>query len=133
MPIPEHQAQAERIGREFIDAFNLRDADALVALVHPEIEFRPTMLVGSRRVYEGYEGVRAWVADLVASGMDHQVRVREIRMLDAARFVMLTEVLLDGEVISPSAMVATMRDGKIAEAQAYLSDEGTLAGLDLLS
>jgi ketosteroid isomerase-like protein len=29
-------------------------------------------------------------------------------------------------------MVATLRDGKIVEAKAYLSDEATLAELDLL-
>jgi len=54
----EHRAQADRIGREFVDAFNRRDADGLVALSHPDIEFRPTMLAGSKRVYKGHEGLR---------------------------------------------------------------------------
>lgn len=133
MPADRPQAQATQIGHRFIEAFNLRDAEALVALTHPDIEFRPTMLVGSKRVYVGHEGLRAWVADLVASGAEHQVRVREVRMLGDERLIVLTEVLLDGETISPSAMVATLRDGKIIEAKAYLSDETTLKELDLLS
>ncbi|MGH2913216.1 MAG: nuclear transport factor 2 family protein, partial [Solirubrobacteraceae bacterium] len=121
-----------QIGHGFIEAFNLRDAEAMVALTHPELEFRPTMLAGSRRVYKGHDGLRTWVADLVASGAEHQVRVREVRVLGEQRLIVFTEVLLDGEAISPSAMVATLRDGKIVEARAYLSDEETLAELDLL-
>jgi ketosteroid isomerase-like protein len=128
----ERQVQANQVGHDFIAAFNLRDADALVALAHPDVEFRPTMLVGSRRVYKGHEGLRTWVADLIASGAEHQVRVREVRTLGDERLVVLTEVLLGGEVISPSAMIATLRDGKVVEAHAYLSDETTLAELDLL-
>ncbi len=133
MPAAQNQAQATQIGHDFIDAFNARDAEALVALTHPDIEFRPTMLVGSKRVYKGHDDLRAWVADLVASGAEHQVRMREVRTVGEERLIVLTEVLLDGEVITPSAMVATLRDGKIVEAKAYLSDEVTLTELDLLS
>jgi ketosteroid isomerase-like protein len=125
-------AEADRIGREFVDAFNRRDADALVALAHPEIEFRPTMLVGSKRVYRGHDGLRRWAADLIAAQTEHQVRVREIRSLGDQRFLLLSEVLLDGEAVTPSAMVARLADGKIIEARAYLSDEEMLTELDLL-
>lgn len=130
----EHEGSAESGGvvREFVEAFNRRDADALVALAHPEIEFRPTMLVGSKRVYRGHDGLRHWAADLIAAETMHQVRVREIRPLGGGRFLLLSEVLLDGEVVSPSAMVAGLADGKIVEAHAYLSDEEMLAELDLL-
>lgn len=54
----------DEIGRDFTDAFNRRDADGLVALADPAIEFCPTELVGSRRAYHGHEGLRQWVADL---------------------------------------------------------------------
>jgi len=129
----EHRVQADSIGREFVDAFNRRDADGLVALSHPDIEFRPTMLAGSKRVYKGHEGLRCWVAELVASGAQHHVRVSEIRKLDDRRFLLLSEVLLDGEAVAPSAMVAKLAGGKIIEDHAYLSDEGMLVELDLLS
>jgi ketosteroid isomerase-like protein len=133
VPTFQHKVQADRIAHDFVNAFNLRDTEALVALTHPEVEFRPTMLAGSKRVYKGHDDLRTWVADLVASGAEHQVRVREVRALGEERLILLTEVLLDGEAITPSAMVATLRDGKIVEAKAYLSDETTLNGLDLLS
>jgi ketosteroid isomerase-like protein len=128
----EHQVQLTRIGEEFIGAFNLRDAAGLLALAHEDIEFHPTMLVGSKRVYKGHDGLRSWLADLLDSDAKHQVRVREIRALDDERLIVLSEVLLDGETISPSAMIATVREGKIVNARAYLSDEATLAELDLL-
>lgn len=123
---------AEELGRRFIDGFNRRDADALVALVHPELEFLPTVLVGARAVYRGRDGLRRWVEDLIASGASHTVRVREVREIGPDRFVVLTEVLIGGEVTSPSAMLATTRDGLIVTAKAYLSDEQTLIRVGVL-
>jgi hypothetical protein len=128
----ERQAQADRIGRQFIEAFNRRDADGLVALSHPEIVFRPTMLVGSRRVYRGHAGLRSRVAKLITADTMHQVRVCETRSLGHQRFVVHSEVLLDGEAITPSAMVAELLGDRIVDVHAYLSDEALLTELDLL-
>lgn len=123
---------AEKLGRRFIDGFNRRDAEALVALVHPELEFLPTILVGQRVVYRGRDGLRRWVEDLISSGASHTVRVREVREIGPDRFVVLTEVLIEGEVTSPSAMLASTRDGLIVTARAYLSDEETLIRVGVL-
>lgn len=123
---------ADELGRRFIEGFNRRDADALVALVHPELEFLPTVLVGARAVYRGHEGLRRWVADLVASDAAHKVRVRKVREIAPDRFVVLTEVLIEDEVTAPSAMLATTRDGLIVTAKAYLSDEQTLIRVGVL-
>ncbi len=128
----DEELSAEQLGQRFIDAFNRRDADALVALAHPDVEFLPTMLVGQRAVYRGHDGLRRWVADLVASGAVHQVRVRTVRRLSAERFAVLTEVLIEGDVTSPSAMIAALRDGLIVRAKAYLSDEQTLIRVGVL-
>lgn len=123
----------DAIGRGFTDAFNRRDADGLIALADPEIEFCPTELVGSRRAYHGHEGLRQWVTDLGESPIKHQVRVREVRTLDERRFLLLSEVVLDGELISPSAMLAHVDErGAIVKAHAYLTDEQMLAQLDAI-
>jgi hypothetical protein len=117
----------EAIAREFIDAFNRRDAEGLVALCDAEIDFQPTPLVGAHDGYRGHDGLRRWVEDLGTSGLDHQVRVREVRVLDERRFLLLSEVWIDGELVSPSAMLARLTEtGAIVEAQAFLSDEETL-------
>jgi SnoaL-like protein len=122
----------ETIGRAFIDAFNHRDAEALVALCDPTIDFHPTPLVGSHRAYRGHDGVREWVTDLRSSTIDHRVRVRKVLELDGRRFLVLAKVLLDGEVVSPAAMLARVGDdGLIVEAHAYLSDEEILAQMGL--
>ena len=123
---------AEELSRRFVDSFNRRDADALVALCHPELEFLPTVLVGQRAVYHGHHGLRHWVEHLVASGASHQARVRRVRALDDERFAVLTEVLLDGEIVSPSAMVVRVEDGLIVHVKAYLSDEETLVRVGVL-
>jgi hypothetical protein len=126
-------ASIETIGHRFIDAFNRRDAEGLVALADPAIEFHPTSIVGSRRVYRGHEGLRRWVQDLETSEIQHQVCAREVRALDDGGFAILSEVLLGGEFVSPSAMIATLSDsGAIVEAHAYLTDEHTLTQLGLM-
>ena len=120
----------DEIGRRFIDAFNRRDAPSLVALADPAIEFYPTELVGSRRTYNGHDGLRQWIADLRESPIQHQVRVREVRTLDGRRFLLLSEVLLEGELVSPSAMLAHVDErGAIVKAHAYLTDKQMLAQL----
>ncbi len=126
------ERSAQELAERFVDAFNRRDADALVALCHPELEFVPTILVGARAVYRGHDGIRRWVAELAASGAAHRVRVRYVRELAPDRLAVLTEVLIEGEVTTPSAMIAVLRDGLIAHAKAYLSDERTLIRVGVL-
>lgn len=122
----------EELARRFIDGFNRRDADALVTLSHPRIEFLPTILVGQRAVYHGHDGLRRWIGDLHTSGAAHEVRVRKVRVLAPDRFAVLTEVLIDGELLSPSAMIAKLEEGLIVHAKAYLSDEVTLIRVGVL-
>lgn len=77
--------------------------------------------------------MRRWVADLEVSEIEHRVRVREVRALDERRFLVLSEVLLGGESVSPSAMLASLGNtGGILHAHAYLSDEQMLARLGLV-
>jgi hypothetical protein len=117
---------------QFIDAFNRRDADAFLALMDATVEFHPTALVGVRRRYDGHEGVRRWLGEVESSQMKHQVRVREVRPTEDG-FVLLSEVLLDGKLVSPSAMIARLGvDGKIVEARAFLTDEELLVHLGVI-
>jgi hypothetical protein len=131
--MPGRAELMDAIGRRFVDGFNRRDAEALVALADPQIEFHPTVLVGDRRTYHGHDGLRRWMAELGATQAGHLVRVREVRVQDERSFVLLTEVLLEGELLSPSAMLARLSDAElIVHARAYLTDEQTLTQLGLL-
>ena len=53
-------------------------------------------------------------------------------MLAPDRFAALTEVAMEGELLSPSAMIANLEDGLIIHAKAYLSDELTLVRVGVL-
>lgn len=120
------------LARGFVQAFNDRDADALVALAHPRIVFRPPSLDSRRRTYNGYAGLRRWIAEIDATGVDFQVHVREIRPLAPSGFVVLSKLRVDDELITDSAMVASVHEDKIIEAHGYLSDEGMLAHLGVV-
>jgi hypothetical protein len=120
------------IARRFVDAFNQRDADGLVALSDPAIEFHPTSLVGKRQRYDGHDGLRRWVAELETSGIGHQVRAREVRPHEDG-FVLLCEVLLDGSPVTLGAMVARLSDRHaIIEARTLLTDAELLARIGVM-
>ncbi len=122
----------ETLAHRFVDAFNRRDADALVAVAHRRIIFRPSTLVGPRRTYHGHDGLRRWIADLVATGLDFQVGIREIRRLGPGGFLVLSKVHVDDELLADAAMIATVRDGTVLEAHSYLTDELLLTRLGLI-
>jgi len=116
----------------FVTAFNDRDADALAALAHPHIVFRPTALMGHRRTYHGHAGLRRWVAEIAATGADYQADIREIRPLRPNGFLVLSKLHVGDELITDSAMIASVEQDKIAEAHGYLSDEGMLHHIGLI-
>jgi hypothetical protein len=120
------------LARGFVEAFNDRDADALVALAHPRIVFRPTSLVGNRRTYHGHAGLRRWVAELAAIGADFQAHIREIRPLRPSGFLVLSKLRVGDELITDSAMIASVLQDRIIEAHSYLSDESTLVQIGLI-
>jgi hypothetical protein len=120
------------LARGFVEAFNDRDADALVALAQPRIVFRPTTLAGHRRTYHGHPGLRRWVAEIDAAGVDVQVQIREIRPLWPSSFLVLSKLRVGDELITDSAMIASVHQDKIIEAHGYHSDEQMLAHLDLI-
>ncbi len=126
-------AAIEAAGRTFVDAHNRRDFEALCALTDPEIAFHPTSLTGGERIYRGHEGLRRWVDHLHESKIVHRAQIRELRVLDENRLMILTNVLVDGELVTEAAMLTRLTDdGAIAEIHAYLSDEEMLKQVGLL-
>ena len=128
----EIHPSVEALARGFVEAFNQRDAEALVALAHPRIVFRPSTLIGRRRTYNGHDGLRRWIAELLATRLDVQARVREIRPLRPRGFLVLSKVRIDEELIADAAMIAVVHEGKIVEAHSYLSDERMLGRLGMI-
>lgn len=126
-------ATLEAAGRKFVDAHNRRDIEALCELTDPGIAFHPTAMTGGERVYRGHDGLRRWVDHLHGSKIVHQAQIREVRALDDNRLMILTNVLVDGELVTEAAMLARLTDdGAIVEIHAYLSDEEMLKQVGLL-
>lgn len=131
-PAPIEQTDpSERLVRHWAQAINARDVETVVALSHPEIDLHP-MQIAVAGHYSGHDGVRAWIRDILASEIGHQVTYRGLRTLPDGRVALFGEVCLEGKVISPYTLLATLRDGKIALTRSYLADEETLRLLKLL-
>lgn len=124
MAVP--RVSIETVARQFVDAFNRRDVEGMVALSDPEIAFHPSALVGERRHYHGHEGLGRWVADLDSAQFGYRVEVKEVRATERG-FLALSEIMLANELVSPAAMLARLNDdGLIVEARSFLTDEETL-------
>jgi hypothetical protein len=122
-----------KIGRQFVEAFNRRDVDAMAALIDAaRFEFHPSALVGTRKRYLGEEGLRRWLDDLERSHIRHKALVHEVRELDPERFVVISEVLLGDKSVTPSALLGRVVEGKLVAARSYLSDESTLREMGVI-
>ena len=120
------ESSAESLGRRFAEAFNRRDADELVAVSHPQIEFYPTGAGGTGRTYHGHEGLRAWVEELNRSELKHEVRILGVQEIDGGRVAVSCELLAGGAVITPSTMIGVIAEGALIEVHGHLTDISTL-------
>lgn len=123
---------AWRLAAAYIDAWNKRDRDAWLNLLHPEIEFHPTALVGTRIVFHGIDGTARYFDELLASGRGEQVEIVGLRRLAQDRFLIELELLIDGGSVEEARVISQVRDGKFVATAGYLSDMRTLASAGLV-
>jgi ketosteroid isomerase-like protein len=114
--------------RRWLEGFNARDVERMVAVAHPEIELRPMRWV-QRAEYRGHAGVRQWLADITASGHDSTVSAETIRSAPDGRIVVEGAVSDDG---GRFIALYEVRDDRIASVRAYLSDRELLEHVGLL-
>jgi ketosteroid isomerase-like protein len=115
--------------RRWTDAVNDRDIDALLEVADEEVLCRPLSVGGGGGTYIGHDGLRRWIGRL---SPDLHVRCDTITSLEGGLVVAFGVLLVRDRVSSPWALVASVRDGKVAAAQSYFSDEHTLATLGVL-
>jgi hypothetical protein len=116
------------LAQRWIEAFNARDADELLAVAHPEIVLRP-LRWGVRSEYRGHAGVREWFAAIEASPEATTVTPDRLRLFGRDRVVVEGEI--DGVDARFVALYA-LRDDRLAEVHAYMSDREMLEQLGLL-
>jgi hypothetical protein len=126
------QTAFETIAQAFVDGYNARDPEAWAAIFHPNGEYCPTVLVGSRSLYVGRDEIRQYIRELKESDRGQEAAWKEVRPCSETLFVMCGEVLMDGEVITDATVIFELEDGLIIRGKAYLTDDETLERLGLL-
>jgi ketosteroid isomerase-like protein len=113
--VADHEQDREQLLRRAYDAFNARDVDAVLELMHPEVDW-PNGMEGGRE--HGHAAVRAyWTRQF---GMiDSRVEPRSITPEDEDRVkVDVHQVVsdLDGNLLSDGDVqhVYTFRDGLVS-------------------
>jgi ketosteroid isomerase-like protein len=66
--------------RRGVQAFNDRDLDALLALLHDDVEITP-ILAAMEGSFRGHDGVRRWWAGLIGGFPEINIEVSEVRDL----------------------------------------------------
>ena len=116
--------------QRFIDAYNRRDVEAMLADLDPEIEWRSGILTGlggEAAVFHGHEGFRAAFRELYEALGETHIECSEMRDL-GNRVVTIGRFHVRGresgaESESPWAGVADFKDGRGTRIRSYFGAE----------
>jgi ketosteroid isomerase-like protein len=108
--------------QQFFVAFNDRDIEATLALVHPEIEFRPLKVHGVD-VWHGRDGVAELWRQMRELGLDHRIDVSEVRERHDGDLAVLG-VVRPGD--TGFVGLYRIQDGLVRDARHYFADDDTL-------
>jgi ketosteroid isomerase-like protein len=125
-PVSDHEDLTEA----FVAAYNRRDVEAMVALLHPEVE-----IYGRRGNFHGHEGFRRWLGEPYVA-LDTELEFTEVAegggivVLEGTRRFRWRE---DGTHAGdePLAAVAGVRDGLIDSLQFFSDTDLALAAAGL--
>ena len=119
-------------------AFNSRDVEALLDMVHPAIEWHPllpVLLGGEATVYRGHEGVRELLRELDEAFVELRSDLFEVRDL-GERVLAIGRLWGRGresgaETESETVWLAEFKNGKVIRVREYLSPEQALEAAGL--
>jgi ketosteroid isomerase-like protein len=112
------------------------DVEEMLSYVHPEGELHSAIVGGAEgNVYQGHEGFRRWVADSFESFEEIRNAWSEFRDL-GNRVLALGHVKARGrgsgmELDSAMGWIFTVRGGKVAKAEGFLSRDEALEAVGL--
>jgi ketosteroid isomerase-like protein len=119
--------------RRFVEAFNARDVERLIALCDQQVEFHSLFAAVGDTVYHGPE-IRRWHRDL-EDAWGKEIRIEPESFFDLGEHTLAFNVLHGRgqqsgvEVAMPYAQVMRWRDGLIAYFKAYVDREDALQDL----
>lgn len=126
-------ANLEVVQRAY-EAFNRFDAEALIAIADPEIEFRNSAAVPGA-TYRGHTGVRRYMKEIESTFGDRWDAEAE-RVLDAGddRVLLIARVFGEGRAGEPLelhvAHVWELRDGRLLRGTVYVDPEQAVAAVE---
>jgi ketosteroid isomerase-like protein len=126
--------QNVELHRRTYRALNARDADALLALCDPQIEFQPLFAVVGDTVYHGHDGVRRWF-ETPEDAWAEDLRSEPDAFFDLGEYTLMFHTLRGrgkksgAEVAMPAATVVKWRDGLIVSFMSYERRESALRDL----
>ncbi|MDQ6811208.1 MAG: nuclear transport factor 2 family protein [Actinomycetota bacterium] len=127
------QANVEAL-RRWIEAFNARDIEAIIAHCDPSIELHSVFAAVGGAVYRGHEGLRSWQRDF-EDAWGEEIRVEPEAYFDLRERTLIFYALHGRgkhsgvEVAMPVATVFRWRDGLIDYFKGYAHREDALSDL----
>jgi ketosteroid isomerase-like protein len=125
--------RSETMVVRWVEAFNARDLDGMLACLAEHVEFRPLRLSGLRACYRGHDGVREWLTRLRRSRQDHPIVIYETLDVGEGRVLATGCIRPDGDAdIGSFCAVNRIDDGLIIAAHHYLRDADMIERLGLI-
>jgi ketosteroid isomerase-like protein len=124
----------EAVVVNWVDAFNARDIDGMLAVFADNVDFHPLRLGGIAGTYRGHDGVREWFGRLTTLCHEHRVVLNETRHLGDGRIFALGSTSLRSQPdIGPFCPLHRLEGGLIVAAHQYHTDAAMAESLGLIS
>ena len=128
--------QNVEVVRRIERAFNKGDIDALVAELHPAVEWEEQPIPGIDPIYHGHEGVRRWAEAIM--GQELGTLQAHVEGFTDAGDAVIASTRISGagqssgvEVQMQVQLVVTFREGKVARRQVFQRREEALEAVGL--
>lgn len=121
--------------REVMDVLGQPDAERVIALADPDVEWHSFFALGEGGVYRGHDGTRHYVRDLtdawesVSAEVEHQLGVGDVAVLVGRIHYRGRDSGV--ESTSPAGWMLKFRDGKLVRFRAFRDPEKALEALGL--
>jgi ketosteroid isomerase-like protein len=113
----------------WIDPYSADDVRAMLACLHPQVEFRPLLLRDSRDVYRGRSGVADWLLRVRNSEPRRSLLVDEVCSLPDGRVLVVGTMVFGRRVRATFCALNELRDGLLVKVQHWLTTPETLERL----
>ena len=117
----------------WVDAFNAKDLEGMLARLDPDVRFHPLRLSGLDRSYRGHDGVQRWFVQLARLRYEHVIIVSGVHGTGDDKVLVVGALGLIGNLeIAPFCALHRIVDGVIVAAHHYLSDPDMLEHVGLI-